>query len=473
MIDLIEREIMAVLRRRARSDLLVFAKLVDPAYTTPPHIVRMARALERLEAGKIRRLAISIPPGFGKSHLCSQIFPAWCVGRDPSTRVIGASYSADSAGENTGGGRKIIQSEEFEAIFPEARLDPLGQDKRSRIDMIGGGYYMGLGVGGGWGGKRYRIGIGDDLLKGILAAESRAEVEKVWNWFRSDFMTREEMGDQSKVLLVGTRWNRFDPIGRVMDEQPGVWEYIHIPAIENEHEVGERSLCEAMHSLAKLRQQRAILHPRIWSGVYQQIPKARGGNMFKMNVKRVPLSAFPTGRYVRTWDVASSEAERATDDPDYTVGTLGRIHHIDDPATRAKIPQLWIRDCKIMREEAPKRNAIIVSTAEADGPGVRVAVEAFAAYKDAAALVRQVLLGRAIVVDLRPPGDKVAKAAPLEPMFEAGNVFVPEGAPWVPKWMEQFEDFPKGRHDDCVDGSSLIWWEQDTAKPGLLLAGRR
>ena len=474
MIDQLESDLLAIIRAKARRDLTTYAKFVDPKYRVTPHIAEMADALMRLERGEIRRLAISIPPGHGKSRLCSQIFPSWCIGRDPTCRLIDASYSADAASENTVGARGIFWGGEFSEVFPEAVPDPNGCEARGRVDFLGGGYYMGLGVGGGWGGKRYRIGIGDDLIKGILAAQSKAELDRVWSWFRSDFLTREEMGDTAKILLVGTRWNKADPIGRVQEEQPGEWTVINMPAIKNEDTEKEEALCEEMFTLRQLRAQRKIMARRLWSGVYQQKPKADGGNMFKTAfVKRVPRSTFPKGRYPRAWDLASTVKQRTGNDPDFTVGVKALIVFAKDEASGAMIPQLWVLDVKIMREEAPKRNAAIVAAAEEDGQGAKVAVEAFGAYKDAAATVRQVLAGRATVIDLRPPGDKVAKAAPLEPIFESGNVFVPDDAPWVDQWLEQFEEFPAGTHDDCVDATSLIWWEQSAPKPGLALGLRR
>lgn len=463
---------LTVLREKARGDLLTFARLVDPRYRVAPHLREVANALMALERGDIKRVTISLPPGHGKSRLCSQIFPAWCLGRDPSCRLVSASYSADSAQESTVAARSIFWGDEFPMVFPQAAIDPAGREARGRVDMVGGGYYLGLGVGGGWGGKRYRIGIGDDLIKGVLAAQSTAELDRVWAWFRSDFLTREEMGGTAKILLVGTRWSRSDPIGRVHDEQPGVWKSIRMPAIKDEGSDKEQAICEPMFSLNQLKAQRAIMSRRLWAGIYQQDPVAKGGNLFKTDrINRVPLSRFPAGRYVRAWDLASTTKERTGRDPDYTVGVSGLIvmaQNGDGP----KVPQLWLRDCRILREEAPKRNAEIVKAAISDGQGARVVVEAFGAYKDAAATVRQVLLGTAIVSDIRPPGDKVAKASPLEPFFESGNVFVPEGAGWVDLWLRQFDEFPAGDHDDCVDATALLWWEHTAQRPSLILGAR-
>jgi predicted phage terminase large subunit-like protein len=55
-------------------------------------------------------------------------------------------------------------------------------------------------------------------------------------------------------------------------------------------------------------------------------------------------------------------------------------------------------------------------------------------------------------------------------MFEAGNVFVPEGAPWLDQWLKHFEEFPAGSHDDAVDATALVWHAQK-ASSGVWLPG--
>jgi len=50
--------------------------------------------------------------------------------------------------------------------------------------------------------------------------------------------------------------------------------------------------------------------------------------------------------------------------------------------------------------------------------------------------------------------DKVVRATPLEPIFKAGNVHIPQGAPWVDDWVSEIGAFPFGAHDDQVDNLS-------------------
>ena len=60
--------------------------------------------------------------------------------------------------------------------------------------------------------------------------------------------------------------------------------------------------------------------------------------------------------------------------------------------------------------------------------------------------------------------------------LEAGDVFVPKDAPWLPEFLNEIRAFPAGRHDDQVDalsqlmtanrgGPSVEGWCNDSGKP--------
>ena len=60
---------------KARKSLLSYAKHMYPGYKDPAHIQLIAKNLEKLESGEIKRLAVFMPPRHGKSMLCSEFFP--------------------------------------------------------------------------------------------------------------------------------------------------------------------------------------------------------------------------------------------------------------------------------------------------------------------------------------------------------------------------------------------------------------
>ena len=82
------------------------------------HICAIAHYLEQVRLGKIKRLIITVPPRSLKSIMCSVAFPAFVLGQDPTKRVIVASYSADLAIKHGNDFRTVVNSAEYQTIFP-------------------------------------------------------------------------------------------------------------------------------------------------------------------------------------------------------------------------------------------------------------------------------------------------------------------------------------------------------------------
>ena len=55
------------------------------------------------------------------------------------------------------------------------------------------------------------------------------------------------------------------------------------------------------------------------------------------------------------------------------------------------------------------------------------------------------------IVAVNPEGGKEARAAAVQPQVEAGNVYLPDGVPWLDDFVGELAAFPSGRHDDQVD----------------------
>lgn len=453
----------------AQTSLLDFARYVRPSFDQRPrHIRDLAAALEDVAAGKCDRLMVAMPPQHGKSWLCSQLFPAWIMARQSGIKLAAASYSADRAEENSRDTRALARDEPYLRLFPDAAPPTvatryLGDYRRADVDRIdqwkaGASTYKAVGVDGPLTGFALDGIIMDDLLKDWAEAQSATMRDRSWNWYKAVVTTRAPRWQ----IMVSTRWHPDDTSGRMLKAEPGRWRIINFPAIENEGTPEEAGLwdCEKF-GLEKYRQVRKLLGRAMWACLYQQRPTIQGGNVFKTERVRMSDPAkWPQNlRWYRCWDMASSVKQRAGDDPDWTVGILGAVHRERDPATGANLPHLYIRDAIFLREEAPRRNARIRMAADTDGP-IPVCVEAFGAYKDAAIDLAAALHGVRTVRQLRPPGDKMVKAQPLEPIFEAGNVHIPADAPWKDEWLRHFEEFPSGSHDDAVDATSLVWHAQ-------------
>lgn len=58
------------------------------------------------------------------------------------------------------------------------------------------------------------------------------------------------------------------------------------------------------------------------------------------------------------------------------------------------------------------------------------------------------------MIAIEPEGGKEARASVMQPYVEAGQVYLPDGAPWVHDYVTELAMFPHGKHDDQVDSSS-------------------
>ena len=74
--------------------------------------------------------------------------------------------------------------------------------------------------------------------------------------------------------------------------------------------------------------------------------------------------------------------------------------------------------------------------------------------------------GFAHIIAVKVKGDKVMRMAAQTPMIEAGRVFIPHDATWLPDYLHELMMFPKGRFDYQVDSTS-----QALAHIGTTLAG--
>ena len=85
----------ALLRTRLAAFTRKAFGTVDPGaeYRHNWHIDLIAEYLEACERREIRRLIVNIPPRYMKSIAVSVAWPAWLIGRNPSERVVAASYS--------------------------------------------------------------------------------------------------------------------------------------------------------------------------------------------------------------------------------------------------------------------------------------------------------------------------------------------------------------------------------------------
>lgn len=412
---------------------------------------RLDHALADYRAGKSTFLIITVPHRHGKSDLSSRYFPAFILGQAPDAEVMLVSYAASLSESFSRDILSIMQSIPYRYLFPWSRVAK-NSKAVSRWGIEGKrGKLTPVGIGGSITGKGADVLIIDDYLKNRSESESLALRDKIWDAFTNDLMTR--LAPICICLIVATRWHQDDLIGRIqkrMQHDKGFpqFEILKFPAKSKLYPDG--ILFPERFSSVWYEQQFSALGPYGSAALLQCDPVARSGNLLKIDklVFHDSLIDFPDSiRYFRFWDLASTAKERLKDDPDYTVGCC--IGLLENGAQRT----LFIKDVRRFRCEAPERNRRIVETAKNDGSSVLQGVEAVAGYKDAYTLLSELLAGHSRVKKINVRGDKVTRAAVLEPLFESGRVHLLR-AQWNNELVDELSAFPACAHDDQVDALS-------------------
>ncbi len=397
--------------------------------------------LEALSQGEIDRLLIMMPPGSAKSTYASVLFPAWWFTRHPHTSIIAASHTADLAAHFGRQVRALI------AEHPMLLGYQLRADSRaaSRWQTSTRGEYFATGVRGPITGRRADLAIIDDPVKSMLDADSARQRERLWEWYRSDLLTR--LKPRGRVALIMTRWHEEDLAGRLLARSGAEWDILSLPALaEPDDPLGrapDEPLWPEWEDKAALERKRAIVGERVWAALYQQSPRPPRGAMFKVARLEV-LDSVPSdlkGRLVRAWDLAAT-VEEGGNDPDWTVG----VKLLRETAGR------WIvLDVVRLRGSPWQVVDAITGAAKLDGNNVTIALPedpGQAGKTQISYLVGQ-LAGYA-VVSSRETGSKIVRATPLAAQVEVGN-FSLLRANWNDALIDELRGFPFGRKDDQVD----------------------
>ena len=169
------------------------------------------------------------------------------------------------------------------------------------------------------------------------------------------------------------------------------------------------------------------------------------GALFRRHWFPIDEEAPPSVQTVRYWDLASTEPQKAGDDPDWSVGVLMQ---------RSKEGLYHILDVRRMRGTPAKVEALVRHTAEEDGKKVRIWMEQEPGSSGVNTIdhYRRVVLPGWGFRGERPTGDKAERAHPLSSMAEAGKVRLVRAA-WNKDFLDEIEVFPLGKHDDQVDAA--------------------
>ena len=347
-----------VIRQLARQSLGVFAKVMMPTLQFTDFHVTYYRTLQAFADGRIRKLIVTMPPQHGKSQGSTRILPAYLLGIDPDTKIAIASYADTFAKKFNCDVQRIIDTAEYHKVFPNTTLnrskvvDVTGSYLRNRSEFEVVNHSGGLkavGRGGGLTGNPVDVMILDDLYKDAAEGNSPTIREAAWEWYTSVVRTR--LHNNSRELIVFTRWHEDDLIGRLehtervveikslsdLDSIPeglDVWAKINFEAIKEGQptEIDPRPqgapLWADRHSLEALTAKRK-LDPHTFQCLYQGSPASREGLLYSTfdtyDELPSPDQIIKRGAYIDTADMGNDYLCALA----YVVDRLGLVYIVD------------------------------------------------------------------------------------------------------------------------------------------------
>lgn len=263
----------------------------------------LVQDLQDLADGKIDFLGVSLPPRVGKSTLCI-FFMTWLMGKNPDTANVMSGHSDKLTNGFYREVLTILTDNEtylWADVFPTVRLvetsaknETIDLNRKKRFPT-----FTARSIGGTLTGA-VEIGEGgclyvDDLIEDLEESLNPDRLQAKYDAYLNQLKDRKKEG--AKELMVGTRWNVLDPLGRIQQQYADNPRYRFrvIPAL---NEKGESNFVYDYglgFSTEYYLDMKASIDDATWCAKYMGRPYVREGLLFPADELRYYNGTLPDG----------------------------------------------------------------------------------------------------------------------------------------------------------------------------------
>lgn len=449
------------------------------------HIDCICEYLEAAYRGEIRRLIINMPPRALKSYLCSIVYPAWILGREPHEQFIVASHTmrplATKLSNDT---RRLMDSEWYKSLFPETIIE---KSTEEMFVTTKNGHRMATSIGRSPTGLGFNFGIIDDPNRPDEALSDTIRMHTN-DWIDQTFMSRMNDRMTGRVIQVMQRVHEDDGTGHLFKKG---YTQIKLPA-----EAVSKSYSYEVNGKTFKLNQGELLHPerlpqsaldelRIdlgeygYAGQYLQEPVPIGGGLFKdqwvkyYNIEKFNLSncnVFILCDPAGVGDVPGVSRKRKKSDWTafmvVALSTDNNYYLLDIVRDKLNPTERIDKLFELHREWSAQTNK-----------PPKVGYESYGLQTDLH-YINQKQVDESYRFTLIPLGGQMSKPdriARLIPDMENGRWYFPNKILYTDSRNLTFDlvnemirgemaTFPMSKHDDCIDALSRIYDEDVGAK---------
>lgn len=244
-------------------------------------------ALQDLEDDKLDLLAISLPPGSGKTTLAI-FYLTWLSGKHSDEPMLTGSHSNSFVRGVYDECLRILDPNGeylWHDVFPTVQVSStnakdcrIDLGKRKRFETL---EFTSIGTGNAGLYRASRLLYCDDLVSGIEVALSKERLDKLWETYTTDLRQRK-IGDHCKELHIATRWSVHDVIGRLERDygESDRAKFIVIPALDENDKSNFDYAYGVGFNTKFYHEQRNIMEDASWRALYMNEPIEREGLLF-------------------------------------------------------------------------------------------------------------------------------------------------------------------------------------------------